>query len=191
MKSIQNCRESWAVHLSNMFKAEYRLEAVSGKGVVRNALGVPGAKMPSLFSRNTDNSKENSYKLEDKYVPDAVLLFIGANDYNNVKNPSMGNFVDGYVGMLQKIAKDYMIYTDQRPKLISICDIEFNKELCYNVRTAVKSFAYAYKSVYYLEIPEGTHGKQETGCIGHPNVKGQRKMAEALYPGVRQILTEG
>lgn len=191
MKTIQNCRESWAVQLSSMFNADYRLEAVSGKGVVRNALGVPGAKMPSLFARTTDNSKENSYKLEDKYVPDAVLLFIGANDYNNVKNPSMGNFVDGYVAMLQNIAKDYMIYTDQSPKLISICDIQFNKELCYNVRTAVKRFAYAYRSVYYLEIPEGTQGKQEIGCIGHPNVQGQRKIAEALYQGVKKILIDG
>lgn len=144
--------------------------------------------MPSLFSRTTDNTYENSYKLEDKYVPDAVLLFIGANDYSNIKNPSMGNFVDGYVAMLQKITKDYMIFTDQHPKLINICDIEFNRELCYNVRTAVKSFSYAYKLVYYLEIPEGTQGKQETGCIGHPNVKGQRKMAEAVYPGVKLIL---
>jgi hypothetical protein len=25
MKSIQNCRESWAVHLSSMFNADYRL----------------------------------------------------------------------------------------------------------------------------------------------------------------------
>lgn len=144
--------------------------------------------MPSLFSRTTDNSKENSYKIEDKYVPDAVLLFIGSNDYNNIKNPSMGNFVDGYVAMLQKIAKDYMIYTDQHPKLITICDSEFNRELCYNVRTAVKSFSYAYQSVYYVEIPEGTLSKQDMGCIGHPNAKGQRKIAEAVYQGVRQIL---
>jgi hypothetical protein len=56
--------------------------------------------MPSLFTRYTDNSKEDSYKIQDKYVPDAVFLFIGANDYNNIKNPSINNFVTGYVAML-------------------------------------------------------------------------------------------
>lgn len=106
-----------------MFNADYRLEAVSGKGVVRNAFGVPGAKMPSLFSRNSDNSKENSYKIQDSYVPDVLFLFIGANDYNNIKNPSINNFVNGYTSMLQKIMKDYMIYAGQGTKIISICDI--------------------------------------------------------------------
>lgn len=123
---------------------------MSGKGVVRNAFGVPGAKMPSLFSRYSDNSKENSYQIQDKYVPDAVFLFIGANDYNNIKNPSISNFVGGYVAMLEKIIRGYMIYTDQTPKIISICDMGFNKELCYNVKTAIKNFNFSYKLAYYL-----------------------------------------
>jgi hypothetical protein len=57
MKQIQNCLYNWAVHLSNMFNADYRIEAVSGKGVMRNMIGVPGLKMPSLFTRSSDNSK--------------------------------------------------------------------------------------------------------------------------------------
>lgn len=123
MKSIQNCRESWAVHLSNIFNADYRLEAVSGKGVIRNSFGVPGAKMPSLFSRYSDNTKDNSYKIQDSYIPEVLFLFIGSNDYSNIKNPSISNFVNGYTSMLQKIVKDYMIYADQGTKLINICDI--------------------------------------------------------------------
>ncbi len=39
-----------------MLDADYRIEAVSGKGLVRNAVGVPGPTMPSLFTRVTDNS---------------------------------------------------------------------------------------------------------------------------------------
>jgi lysophospholipase L1-like esterase len=30
--------------------------------------------------------------------------------------------------------------------------------------------------------------KKEIGCIGHPNIQGQKKIAEALYPGVKKIL---
>lgn len=60
-------------------------------------IGVPGVKMPALFTRLTDNSQDNSYKLQDGYVPDALFVFIGENDYSNIKNPSISNFVNGYV----------------------------------------------------------------------------------------------
>lgn len=56
MKNIQNCQLSWGVQLSKMFNAEYRIQAVSGTGVVMNSIGVPGKRMPTLFSRVTDNS---------------------------------------------------------------------------------------------------------------------------------------
>jgi len=79
-----------------MFNADYRIQAVSGKGVVQNAAGVPGPKMPSLFGRTSDNSKPFTYKYQDKYIPDALFLLIGANDYNNIKNPSRNKFTTGY-----------------------------------------------------------------------------------------------
>jgi hypothetical protein len=32
--------------------------------------------------------------------------------------------------MLLRIAKDYMIYGGATPKIIAVCDVEYNKELC-------------------------------------------------------------
>lgn len=71
--------------------------------------------------------------------------------------------------MLEKITKDFMIYAGQGTKIINICDGGYNKELCYNVKTAVKDFSYSYDFVYYLELPPGTYTKQQLGCIQHPN----------------------
>jgi hypothetical protein len=91
-------------------------------------VGVPGLKMPTLFSRYSDNSQPNSYKLQDNYVPDVLFSFIGENDYYyKIKNPSVSNFVQGYVDMLMKIAKDYLIYGKASPKIIAVCDIEYNR----------------------------------------------------------------
>lgn len=189
MKSIQSCLECWAVHLSKMFNADYRLQAVSGKGVIRNMVGVPGPKMPTLFTRYSDNSQLNSYKIQDHYVPDVLFSFMGQNDYYyKIKNPSVSNFVKGYVDMLQKIVKDYMIYGGATPKIIAVCDVEYNKELCQNVKSAVKSFNFAYNLVYYIEIPAGTLGKEYMGCIGHPNSIGQRRIAEAVYKQTIKII---
>jgi hypothetical protein len=55
MKDIQNCLESWSTHISNKFNADHRVMAVSGKGVLQNHFGVPGPKMPNLYTRTTDN----------------------------------------------------------------------------------------------------------------------------------------
>jgi hypothetical protein len=57
MKHIQNCLQSWATHISKKFNSDYRVMAVSGKGVLQNAYGVLGPKMGNLYTRITDNSK--------------------------------------------------------------------------------------------------------------------------------------
>lgn len=87
--------------------------------------------------------------------------------------------------MLERIVRDYLIYADRAPKIINVCDIEFNKELCYNVKTAVKNFSFEFKRVYYLEVPQGTIGRQHFGCIWHPNAEGQTRIANVLYPAVK------
>jgi hypothetical protein len=42
MRKSQNCRYSWATLISSMFQADYRIVAISGRGVTRNSIGVPG-----------------------------------------------------------------------------------------------------------------------------------------------------
>lgn len=79
--------------------------------------------MPSLFTRVTDNSELNSYKYEDKYVPDVQFLFIGINDYSNIKHPTISNFVTGYKKLLQEVLNRQMIYTDSSSKIINLCNI--------------------------------------------------------------------
>ena len=106
-----------------MFNADYRIEAVSGKGVMRNMIGVTGTKMPSLFTRYSDNSKQNSYKYQDSYIPSFLFLFIGENDYYNFNNPTPKNFVAAYKEMLMEIVRNEIIYTDSESTLINVCDI--------------------------------------------------------------------
>ena len=53
------------------------------------------------------------------------------------------------------------------------------------MQAAVKEYSYAYDKNFYVEIPEGTLPKKNMGCIGHPNINGQRAIAEAIYPKVK------
>jgi len=59
--------------------------------------------MPKLITQVTDNTKPNTYKYTDNYMPDVYFLFIGSNDYSNVVNPLPWKFIDGYKTMLQSI----------------------------------------------------------------------------------------
>lgn len=56
--------------------------------------------MPVLSSKITSNSKPNTYHYQDKYKPDAVFVFLGVNDYNNLIKPGKHNFIFGYEKML-------------------------------------------------------------------------------------------
>ena len=62
-----------------------------------------------------------------------------------------------------------------------------SKRMNENIQRAVREFRYGYKYVYYVEVPHSAFAKENLGCIGHPNVKGQRLIADLLYEQVRPI----
>lgn len=184
MKQIQDCTESWATHLSKKFNADYRVMAVSGKGVLHNSYGVPGPKMGSLYTRTTDNSRPFSYKYQDGVIPDVIFFLIGANDYSHPIRPNPGRFVNAYREMLEIELKEVLwVDPTAKPLLINVCAADMLKEQRVTVQRAVKEFKYEYDSTFYVEIPHGPLRK--LGCIGHPNIEGQREMAETLYPQVK------
>ena len=43
-----------------------------------------------------------------------------------------------------------MPLSDKQTKIIHICDAKFNKELCFNIKTAGNEVRYAYKYIYYV-----------------------------------------
>ena len=65
--------------------AETHIEAWSGKGVVRNAIGVPGPPMPEYWTKVDTNSDLNSWDFPISWVPDAVIIYLGDNDMNRIK----------------------------------------------------------------------------------------------------------
>lgn len=150
MKEIQNCRQSWASQISKLFDAQYRIEAISGKGVMRNSLAVFGKKMPTEFTRVSDNSGPFSYKFQDGYLPDILFICIGHNDFANLKDPSHNNFLSAYKDMLHLILSQQFAFTGHTTKLVNICYLDFLPEVCLLVRKAVEEFRYAYRYIYYL-----------------------------------------
>ena len=111
--------------------------AVSGKGVNHNSFGVPGPKIPTLYTRVTDNSKPYSYKYQDGVKPDAIFFFIGANDYSHPIKPNKANFVSGYKKMLEVALEELLyVFPESKPIFITICALEISKKMCENIKQA-------------------------------------------------------
>ena len=61
------------------------IEAWSGKGVVKNAIGIGGTPMPEDWTKVTTNSIKGSWEFPPSWVPQAVLVWLGTNDRINPK----------------------------------------------------------------------------------------------------------
>lgn len=160
-----------------MLDADYRIIAESGKGVYKNAFGVPAPVMPEIYTKITSNSKKQTYSYQDGYEPDAIIIKLGDNDFSNPIAPSEKVFRYSYEKMLNSIVSLVSQSLGKYPKIINICSYDIAPNVCKLVEKAVFSFSFAYKESYYIEVPKGTIGKESMGCAGHFNVRGQRKLA--------------
>ena len=189
MKQYQNCYQGYAYQLGELLNAEMHIEAWSGKGVVRNAIGIPGGPMPDDWTRVTTNGQLNSWDFPASWVPDAVLVWLGANDQLNPKLPKKDEFVPAYVSMLQEIYDSYKGFAPNVPKLIALCMNE--QQSCTFILEAVVKFqAEVYENTFFVEMTrsEIVQLPQDYGCLLHLNVQGQTKVANYLYPIIEQLL---
>lgn len=77
----------------------------------------------------------------------------------------------------------------RKVKIIGICYLgDEPPQICEYIKSAIKSFNYAYDLVYYVEVPARVFAKGDFACVGHPNEEGYRKLADAIYPKVKHIL---
>lgn len=74
--------------LAGRLDADYRIEAFSGRGVVRNYNGVAaGEPLPVLFPRVIPGQAEPRVAAGDPWKPDTVVIGLGTNDFSTPLNP--------------------------------------------------------------------------------------------------------
>lgn len=75
LEKYENCWEGYAALTSRWLDADYRIEAWSGKGVVKNAVGI-GDPMPLYWNRSI---AADAHLLTDftLWVPDLVVILLG------------------------------------------------------------------------------------------------------------------
>lgn len=176
---------SYASQVARDLHADYHLISYSGKGVVRNY----GDKnrtspnpMPSYYDRTCcfDSTLKWDFK---SWVPQAVVINLGTNDFSTHPYPDSTVFEDAYSQLIDRVRSLY-------PGVTVFCVIgPMVEQPCEGYIAKVVKEQQAregiYKDVYFIDIPRDIMNADDWGCDMHPNVFGSMKMADVMVPVMR------
>jgi len=186
----ENSYLSYASIAARAFSADYALMAHSGLGIIRNyndksKISTKLAPMPPRFGRTFDT---DSVKMWDfnQWIPDAVVINLGTNDYSTLPHPDKAVFKRRYEELIERILEVY-------GKIPVFCVVgPMTNEPCYTiVKEVVDDFNLIHNDskIYFTGIPDGLlNDSTDLGSDGHPSYRGQRKSAEYLVPLMANVM---
>eukprot|EP01135_Chromosphaera_perkinsii_P007868 Nk52_evm60s1020 gene=Nk52_evmTU60s1020 len=184
----EDCSLDFPFLLGHHFHADISTVAWSGKGVVKNAdvsiFASSSDNMATYWTRTlgySDIGGDNVWNFSS-WVPDAVLVMLGSNDFLIPPSPSEDTFAKAYATLLKRINGSY-----ERPiQIFNVCGGHHvnNEVFCKLINQTVSNLKLSGSAnVHYIYISsEGMSKEDDFGCIGHWNANGNRKVASLLAP---------
>jgi hypothetical protein len=109
---------SWMGILSALFDASASTVAVGGMGLVRNCCGQEG-NMPDFYQQVAYNGPPFDFAADADNTPDAVLVYLGTNDYSAGENPALdAEFTAHFVSYMKNVTQLWY-GTEQSPANIT------------------------------------------------------------------------
>jgi lysophospholipase L1-like esterase len=171
--------QAWGVLAAKQFGADYRINAISGRGIVRNYNGGPGATLPeaypwALFDRET--------RADDRdWHPQIVVVGLGTNDFSTPLNAGErwktrgelhADYERSYVAFVQELRRRY-----PGAFFVLAANDGAEGEMLREVRRVVEALvATGERRVAFLALPH----LELTACDWHPSLADHRAMAAAL-----------
>jgi lysophospholipase L1-like esterase len=165
--------------------AEYSVQAISGLGMVHNygdAKPLSDTNGPMYFDRILMNH-ETPVIDPTKWIPDAITVAFGTNDFSTAIKPSETQYGDAYKIFLKKLRGYY-------PHAVIVC-----------VSYPVDSFQSGYvnkivedltttgfENLHALDMP--SISQEELGCDWHPGLKAHQKYSTALINKLTPLLEQ-
>lgn len=189
-----NASKSYAFLLADGYKANFQVNAFSGRGLVRNYDNIVSEwKIPRLYQytvpgeapvdvaklSNPADSSKLMWNFED-FHPQVIVVFLGINDFQgNPPYGDKGEFKKTYAEMLNKLRS---AHPGVKFLLVST-KIWPNDDLTPTV-----------KQVYDAEIAAGKKDVEfvtvqtvNEGLHGHPNEPSQKELADTLRPIIGRL----
>jgi len=186
-----NASKSYAYLLADGFKADFQVNAFSGRGMVRNYDNiVPEWKVPRLYEYSVPGGAPADlarglpdtglrYDL-NSFHPQVVVVFIGINDFQG--NPPYGDkkkFAEAYSSLLKKLRGAH----DGVKFLLVSTRVWPNDDLTPTVKGIYQAELDAgHRDVSFIEVHT-----ENTALHGHPSVHSQAALAQTLRPLVAKL----
>lgn len=186
-----NAAKSYAFLLADGFKADFQVNAFSGRGLVRNYDNiVPEWTVPRLYEftvpgeasvdiANGESEKSLEWNFEN-FHPQVIVIFIGINDFQgNPPYGDKGKFAKAYAALLKKLR---LAHGDVKFLLVS------TKVWPNNDLTPVV------KAIYQAEVDSDRRDVEfvevrtdNAGLLGHPDEHSHADLARTLRPIVAKL----
>ena len=176
--------KSYAFLVADYFKAEFQVNAVSGRGLVHNYGGiVPEWTLSSLYDYTLPGAidEENSPLWDfERFHPQVVVVFVGINDFQgDPPHASVEDFKHAYASLLDKIRHAH----------------EGVKFLLVSTKTwPDDSLTPVVEEIYREELEKGHDDleyklvfTENSGLHGHPSEMSQKELANTIRPIVGRL----
>ena len=175
----ENACVSYAAITSRALQADYALIAYSGRGVVRNygdSHKTSSNTMPVLFERTCFSDSILKWNFA-RWIPQAVVLNLGTNDYSTQPFPDSLVFQNAYTQLIHRVRSLYPGVT-----MFCICGPMIGEPCAKYIKNVVlqEQKMGRDKDVFFIEIQKGALADADWGCDNHPNILGMNKIADIL-----------
>ncbi len=173
--NFTNTNKAFGPQLASYFGAQYQINAISGRGLVRNYNGLnPGKELPFYYEKTLLSSDGKIWDFS-KWKADVVVIGIGINDFQaDPPYADSTRFDSVYVQLLTKLRKNY-------PGVKFICcatKVWPTDALIPRVKSIVNSQKKSgHEDVWYYEYVTGNNA-----LYGHPGIKDHQSIAKGLIP---------
>ncbi len=183
LRPYENASKAFGALIAQDLQAEYHIVAFSGKGVVRNWGDKKTSSVdpfPPLFDLTVCRDEKTKWDFS-KWIPNAVIIHLGLNDFSTEPQADEKEFSHAYIDFLKHIRAQY-------PKTMIFCvapsgwpGIGPTLDKIVEKRNSAGD-----KNIQLLTYPPIS--PEDFGCDGHPNAAAQRKIADVLIPAMKETL---
>ncbi len=176
---------SYAGMVARDLRADYHLVSYSGKGVVRNygdRNKTSPDPMPSLYDRTCYFDSTLKWNFES-WVPQAVVINLGTNDFSTHPYPDSSVFENAYAKLIDRVRAlypDVAIFCVIGPMVEQPCEGYIR-----DVVQRKQKLEGRYRDVFFIDVPRDIMNDNDWGCEMHPNLYGSMKMAGIIVPEMR------
>ncbi|KAF4439749.1 hypothetical protein F53441_12494 [Fusarium austroafricanum] len=192
---LQDNTKTYGAVAARALGADYSVVAWSGKGLTRNYASNPpdtSPVMPTLYTRYGANDADNSFTFPSSWVPDAVVINLGTNDFSylNVRQPvKTADLTNALVKLVNNIHSHYpkaQFFFVSSPLLSDYYPTQADAQKTNNVKF-LKDAMTNLSGVKTHLVDWPTQGS-DSGCDYHPNAATHAKGAALLEASIKSAL---